>query len=210
MTAVNAVRRRLPMVKIEKRYLFDCPGGEEEAPLPVCSRAAAKSWSIIPVRSPRGKKGCPGLHVTVTPSAISAWTNADNTSFPLRWCVPGAAQQARGCKERREAFRLEFPRSAGDFNYDFTSPRREIGGRTIYRKKAEARGQTRSPTRFGRRARPSVFFFASASMSAQPIRPMRSARRAHDARALLDMTPRAAAGFFEGIPAGLPQRPTYG
>jgi len=26
---VNAVRRRLPMVKIEKSYLFDGPGGEE-------------------------------------------------------------------------------------------------------------------------------------------------------------------------------------
>src|SRR5258708_12018984 len=26
---VNAVRRRLPMVKIEKNYMFDVPGGEE-------------------------------------------------------------------------------------------------------------------------------------------------------------------------------------
>lgn len=54
---VNAVRRRLPMVKIEKSYLFDGPGGEES----LLDLFQGRRQLVVHVRSLVGER-LPGLH----------------------------------------------------------------------------------------------------------------------------------------------------
>ena len=52
---VNAERRRLPMVKVEKNYLFEAPGGEESRSR-ICSRAAGNSSSITSCSIRHGRR----------------------------------------------------------------------------------------------------------------------------------------------------------
>ena len=54
---VNAERRRLPMVKIEKDYIFDGPNGKTSSK--TCLRAAGNSSSIISCSIRRGRKAAP-------------------------------------------------------------------------------------------------------------------------------------------------------
>src|SRR6476619_3232398 len=85
---VNAVRRRLPMVKIEKSYLFDGPGGEES----LLDLFKGRRQLVVHVRSLVGER-LPGLHRLRERHRRSQ--HAGQMRHHLRDGVARAAQQAR-------------------------------------------------------------------------------------------------------------------
>src|SRR5260370_16434104 len=62
---VNAERRRLPMVKIEKNYMFDGPGGEESLLDLFQGRRQLVIYHFM--FDPAWEKGCPGCTGYLTP-----------------------------------------------------------------------------------------------------------------------------------------------
>jgi len=116
-TALNAERRRLPMVRIEKKYVFDGPQG----PVALSDLFGESSQLIVQhvMFDPGWEAACPGCTASI--DAISgrmlAQVNSRDTAFVLVSRAPLA---------KLEAYRAArgwtvpwFSSQDSDFNYDF-------------------------------------------------------------------------------------------
>src|SRR5258708_30442105 len=76
---VNAERRRLPMVKIEKNYLFESPGGEQSLKDLFEGRRQLRVYHFM--FAPSWAKGCPGCNRHVTAIGDLGMPNKFDTTF---------------------------------------------------------------------------------------------------------------------------------
>lgn len=203
---VNAERRRLPMVKVDKSYKFDAPDGKKS----LLDLFNGKRQLIVYhfMFDPAWQKGCPGC--TWFASALGDLTKLYDreTNFvmvsraPLEKLMP--YKNERGWKQ-------DWVSSFGsDFNYDFhttlddsVAPREYnyLSGAELDAKGGEVSGEAHAI---------SVFFRVGDDIFHTYQTFARGTETHVDAYTLLDLTPYGRQQDFEDSPAGFPQKPTYG
>ena len=200
---VNAQRRRLPMVKIEKDYVFDGPAGKQTLGDLFEGRRQLIIYHFM--FDPEWDKGCMGCTGYVDAIGDLSMLGERDTSFTLVSRAPLAKLAAY---KARKGWTVPWVSSLGsDFNYDFhvTLDERIAPVEYNYRTAAEM-------------ARPiageehglSVFFRASGDVFHTYSTYARGTESLTDAYQLLDVTPYGRQQDFEDSPPGWPQKPTYG
>jgi predicted dithiol-disulfide oxidoreductase (DUF899 family) len=204
---VNAERRRLPMVKIEKDYVFDGSDGKQSL------KAIFKGHRQLIVYhfmfGPTWTKGCPGCTGFVNALGDLSTLNDRDTTFVLVSRAPFLRLEAY--KEQMGWTVPWFSSLGSDFNYDFhvTNDERVAPVEYNYRNKAELEARNGPNAMEGEEHGLSVFFrldddvFHTYSVYARGTESLR------DARSLLDTTPYGRQQDFEDSPSGWPQKPTY-
>ncbi len=168
---INAERRRLPMVKVEKDYIFDGPNGTTLSK--TCLRATGNlssviSWLIgVAERLPRLQALCDRHRRSV---------DAQRPRQDVCAGVVRSAGQARCLQGERDGFFGGFPYSAAISTTTFRPPAmRRFSGRIQLSKQGRAGGKERPQCHRGRGARVQCFRFALATRSSTPIRSTRAA-----------------------------------
>ena len=205
---VNAERRRLPMVKIEKNYMFEGPGGEQSL------------WDLFEGRrqlviyhfmfDPAWEKGCTGCTAYANAIGNLSMLNDNDTTFVMVSRAPLAKLEAY---KGRQGWPFPWVSSLGsDFNYDFhvTNDEKIAPVEYNYRNKAELEANKVPNAISGEEHGLSVFFRIGDDVFHTYSAYARGTEALTDSRALLDMTPYGRQQDFEDSPPGWPQRPTYG
>ena len=205
---VNAERRRLPMVKIEKNYMFEGPGGEQSL------------WDLFEGRrqlviyhfmfDPAWEKGCTGCTAYANAIGNLSMLNDNDTTFVMVSRAPLAKLEAY---KERQGWPFPWVSSLGsDFNYDFhvTNDEKIAPVEYNYRNKAELEANKVPNAISGEEHGLSVFFRIGDDVFHTYSAYARGTEALTDSRALLDMTPYGRQQDFEDSPPGWPQRPTYG
>lgn len=205
---INAERRRLPMVKIEKNYLFEAPGGEQTLKDLFEGHRQLVVYHFM--FDPAWEKGCPGCTGYINSIGDLGMLGDRDTSFVLVSRAPLAKLEAY---KERQGWRWTWVSSLGsDFNYDFhvTNDEKIAPVEYNYRNKAELEANKVPNAISGEEHGLSVFFRIEDDLFHTYSTYARGTEALTDARALLDMTPYGRQQDFEDSPAGWPQRPTYG
>src|SRR5262245_43520747 len=115
MDRVNAARRRLPMVKLEKSYTCDGPNGKAT----LLDLFAGKQQLIVYhfMFDPAWEKGCPGCTGLVSELGDLSMLGQRNTSFVLISRAPLA--KLEGYKQLKGWNRPWYSSFGSDFNRDF-------------------------------------------------------------------------------------------
>ena len=112
---VNAERRRLPMVKIEKDYVFDGPEGKQSLADLFDGRRQLIVYHFM--FDPEWDEGCQGCTGYVNALGDLSMLNERDTSFALISRAPLAKLEAY---KARKGWKWPWYSSFGsDFNYDF-------------------------------------------------------------------------------------------
>ncbi len=180
--AVNAERRRLPMVKIEKEYTFEGPDGK----LRLIDLFAGQRQLVIYhfMFDPTWEEGCPGCTGLVKEMGDLSLLNKRDTTFTLISRAPYAKLAAYKALKGWQI--LWFSSFESDFNYDFhvTSEQGEGQGASVFFRLGEDVFHTYSTYNRGTEMLTNTY-------------------------ALLDTTPYGRQEDFEDSPPGWPQKPTY-
>src|SRR4051794_24280169 len=112
---VNAARRRLPMVKIEKAYSFEGPNGK----VTLLDLFEGRRQLIVYhfMFDPKWEKGCPGCTGYVDALGDLSMLAKRHTNFVLISRAPSAKLEAY--RKQRGWDRPWFSSFGSDFNYDF-------------------------------------------------------------------------------------------
>jgi predicted dithiol-disulfide oxidoreductase (DUF899 family) len=205
---VNAERRRLPMVRIEKDYVFDGPSGkrglkdlfEDRRQLVIYHFMFDPSWE-------NGCSGCTG------------YANAIGDLGMLHKCDTTFAMVSRAPLAKLEAYKAKkgwsvpwYSSFGSEFNYDFhvTNDEKVAPVEYNYRKKAELEANKVRNAISGEEHGLSVFFRIGDDVFHTYSAYARGTEGLTGSRALLDMTPYGRQQDFEDSPLGWPQKPTYG
>ena len=205
---VNAERRRLPMVKIEKDYIFDGPNGKTSLKDLFAGRRQLVVYHFM--FDPAWQKGCPGCTRYVNAIGDLSMLNDRDTTFVL---VSRAPLVKLDAYRAQKGWSLSWLSSFGsDFNYDFhaTNDEKVAPVECNYRNKAELEAKNGPNGIEGEEHGLSVFFRLGDEVFHTYSVYARGTERLTDARALLDMTPYGRQQDFEDSPPGWPQKPTYG
>ncbi|MCC6144432.1 MAG: DUF899 domain-containing protein [Candidatus Hydrogenedentes bacterium] len=206
---VNAKRRRLPMVKVEKDYTFDGPNGtvrlvdlfEDRRQLIVYHFMFDPDW----------EKGCMGCTGFVDSLGDLSLLDKKDTSFVLISRAP--LEKLERYKKERGWNRTWVSSFGSDFNYDFhvTIDEDVAPPEYNYRDKAELEARRNGEPWFlkGEAHGLSVFFRIGDEVCHTYSAYARGVEGLTDAYALLDRTPYGRQQDFEDSPEGWPQRPTY-
>ena len=204
-----AERRRLPMVRIEKDYIFEGPDGrrtlrdlfDEQHQLIVYHFMFDPDW----------ENGCPGCTGYVNALGDLSMLNARNTNFVL---ISRAPQKKLEAYKSLKGWKQPpwYSSFGSDFNYDFhvTLDEKVAPVEYNYRSVAEmkARGVQNPPQ--GEVHGMSVFFRVGDDVYHTYSTYGRGCESVTDAYSLLDITPYGRQEDWEDSPAGWPQKPTYG
>ena len=205
---VNAERRRLPMVKIEKEYVFDGPGGKRELEALFDGRRQLIVYHFM--FDPAWDKGCPGCTSFINALGDLSMLKDRDTTFVVISRAPLA---------KLEAYKAEkgwsiawFSSFGSDFNYDFhvTLDEKVAPVEYNYRSKAEMEARKGPNASKGEEHGLSVFFRIDNDVFHTYSAYARGTESVTDAYRLLDMTHYGRQQEFEDSPAGWPQKPTYG
>ena len=205
---VNAERRRLPMVKIEKNYIFDGPNGKTSLKDLFAGRRQLVVYHFM--FDPAWEKGCPGCTRYVNAIGDLSMLNDRDTTFVLVSRAPLAKLDAY---RAQKGWSLSwFSSFGGDFNYDFHATNHEKVApiEYNYRNKAELEAKNGPNAIEGEEHGLSVFFRLGDEVFHTYSAYARGTESLTNARALLDMTPYGRQQDFEDSPPGWPQQPTYG
>ena len=205
---VSAERRRLPMVKIEKDYVFDGPKGRQglKSLFGGCRQLIIYHFMF----DPAWKKGCPACTGYVDALGDLSLLNDRDTAFALVSRAPLAKLKAYGA--RRGWTVPWFSSFGGEFNYDFhvTLDERVVPVEYNYRRKAELVARKVPNMIEGEEHGLSVFFRMGDDVFHTYSAYARGTESLTDAYSLLDTTPYGRQQDFEDSPPGWPQKPTYG
>ena len=208
MDKVNAERRRLPMVKLEKTYTFDGPTGK----VSLLDLFEGRRQLIVYhfMFDPAWEKGCPGCTGLVDAMGDLSMLAERDTTFVLISRAPLAKLEA--FKKLKGWDRAWYSSFGGDFNYDFhvTLDESVAPVEYDYRTKAEMEAAKVPNPTSGEEHGLSVFFHAGDDVFHTYSTYARGTESLTDAYALLDRTPYGRQEDFEDSPPGWPQRPTYG
>ncbi len=205
---VNAERRRLPMVRIEKDYVFDGPNGkvrlldlfENRRQLIVYHFMFDPSWA----------EGCPGCTGFVDALGDLSTLPERDTTFAL---VSRALLAKLDVYKQKRGWDRTWVSSLGsDFNYDFHVTHDESVApiEYNYRDKAALVAERGKDGDWGEAPGMSVFFRDGDAIYHTYSSYARGSEGATDTYGLLDLTPYGRQEDFEDSPPGWPQRPTYG
>ena len=207
--AVNARRRRLPMVRLDKRYEFQGPTGKRS----LLDLFEGQRQLIVYhfMFDPEWEEGCSGCTGLVNSLGDLSMLGDRNTSFCLISRAPLPKLEAYKAKQ---GWAWPWYSSFGsDFNYDFhvTLDERVTPPEYNYRGKAEMEARRGEPwSGKGEHHGLSVFFRIDGEAFHTYSTYARGCENLTNAYALLDVTPWGRQEDFEDSPAGWPQRPTYG
>jgi len=205
---VNAERRRLPMVKLDKTYAFDGPNGKRSLEELFAGRRQLIVYHFM--FDPEWEKGCPGCTGFVNALGDLSMLNERDTSFVLISRAPLAKLEAY---KALKGWKFPWLSSFGsDFNYNFhvTLDERIAPVEYNYRDRAELEAKNGLNPLKGESHGLSVFFLLGDDVFHTYSTYARGAESLTDAYSLLDITPYGRQEDFEDSPAGWPQRPTYG
>ncbi len=203
-----AERRRLPMVRLEKDYVFEGPAGKRHLRELFEDRPQLIVYHFM--FDPAWDKGCPGCTGYVDALGDLSMLTARHTTFVLISRAPFAKLAAY--RQQRGWNRPWFSSFGSDFNYDFhtTLDEKIQPVEYNYRSKAELLA-TQSPNQVEGEAHGlSVFFRVGDDVFHTYSTYARGVESLTDAYALLDVTPFGRQEDWEDSPPGWPQQPTYG
>lgn len=205
---VNALRRRLPMVKLNKEYIFEAPQGN----LRLVDLFEGRRQLIVYhfMFDPAWDTGCPGCT-----GMVDALGNLDmlakrNTTYVLISRAP--LDKLLKYKHERGWNRTWVSSFGSDFNYDFhvTLDRSVAPLLNNYREEPEMEQRNPGQPRVhGETHGLSVFFRIDNDVYHTYSTFARGCEGLTDAYHLLDVTPYGRQEDFENSPAGFPQKPTY-
>ena len=204
---VNAERRRLPMVKIEKDYAFDGPNGKQALSALFDGRRQLIVYHFM--FDPEWDKGCSGCTKWVDALGDLSRLNDRDTTLVLVSRAPLAKLDAY--KAQRGWSIPWFSSFGSDFNYDFhvTLDANVAPVEYNYRPKAEMLARKTPNGTEGEEHGLSVFFTVDGEVFHTYSVYARGTGYLTDAYALLDQTPYGRQQDFEDSPSGWPQKPTY-
>jgi predicted dithiol-disulfide oxidoreductase (DUF899 family) len=206
---VNAERRRLPMVKIEKDYVFDGPNGK-----PSLKDLFDGHRQLIVYHfmfDPAWGKGCTGCTGFVDALGDLSLLKKQDTTFVVVSRAPLAKLEAY--KALRGWTIAWFSSFGSEFNYHFhvTLDPKGTPAEYNYRSKEEMSAAKGHPVLLeGEEHGLSVFFRLGDDLFHTYSAFARGTESLTDAYRLLDMTPYGRQQDFEDSPPGWPQKPTYG
>lgn len=205
--AVAANLRRLPMVKIEKDYIFDAPGGK----VGLLDLFEGRRQLIVYhfMFDPDWENGCMGCTGLVNALGDLSMLNERDVSFALISRAPLAKLAAY---KKKMDWEWVWVSSYGtDFNYDFhvTLDEGVAPMQYNYRNKEELAAAGHGDMT-GEHHGMSVFFRDGADIFHTYSSYGRGCENRTNSYALLDITPYGRQEDWEDSPAGYPQRPTYG
>jgi predicted dithiol-disulfide oxidoreductase (DUF899 family) len=205
---MTAERRRLPMVKIDKDYVFDGPW---EARLQGAIRRAAPTHNLpLHVRYPAWDKGCPNRTWYIDSLGDLSMLSEYDTTFAL---VSRAALAKIEAYKKQRGWDISWYSSFGtDFNYDFhvTNDPEVRPPEYNYRTLAENKAHDSPNNLLAEEHGLSVFFALEGDVFHTYSAYARGTELIADARLILDATPYGRRQEFEDSPPGWPQKPTYG
>ena len=208
--AVNAERRRLPMVKVDKPYEFDGPDGKVH----LLDLFDGQRQLIVYhfMFDPEWEKGCPGCTSFVDAQGDLTMLGKRNTRMVLVSRAP-LAKLERYKQER--GWDMPWYSSFGsDFNYDYhvTQDETIVPLEYNYRDQKEMESREEGEPWFvkGETHGLSVFFRIDEDVFHTYSTYARGCESLTDAYRLLDLTPYGRQEDFEDSPEGWPQKPTYG
>lgn len=205
---VNAERRRLPMVKIEKQYTFDGPEGRQSLSALFDGRRQLIVYHFM--FDPEWDKGCSGCTGYADAIGDLSMLHDRDTTFVLISRAPLAKLEAY---KALKGWRLPWYSSFGsDFNYDFhvTLDEKVAPIEYNYQNKAVLEARRGPGNIEGEDHGLSVFFRVEDDVYHTYSTYGRGTEFLTDAYSLLDVTPYGRQEDFEDSPPGWPQRPTYG
>ncbi len=205
---LRAERRRLPMEKIEKSYVFDGPKGK----LSLLGLFEGRRQLIVYhfMFDPGWDKGCHGCTGYIDALGDLSMLHARNTTFVAVSRAPLAKLEAY---KARKHWGLPWFSSYGtDFNYDFhvTLDESVAPVEYNYRSKADMEARQSANSTAGEEHGLSVFFRLGDEVFHTYSAYARGTESLTDSYALLDTTPYGRQEDFEDSPLGWPQKPTYG
>jgi predicted dithiol-disulfide oxidoreductase (DUF899 family) len=206
---VNAARRRLPMVKIEKDYVFDGTNGKEKLKSLFDGRRQLIVYHFM--FDPTWDTGCSGCTGYVNALGDLSLLNDCDTTFVIVSRAPLAKLEAY---KAQKGWDVPWISSFGsDFNYDFHVTLDEAVApiEHNYLPKAELE-QRKDESYFmnGEQHGLSVFFRLEEDVFHTYSTYARGTESLTNTYALLDTTPYGRQQAFEDSPSGWPQKPTYG
>jgi len=206
--AVAAERRRLPMVKIEKPYVFE--GAEGKVTLGDLFDGRRQLVVYHFMFDPAWEKGCPGCTGLVDALGDLSMLGDRNTSFAL---ISRAPIPKLSAYKAQKGWDLPWVSSFGsDFNYDFHVTLDEKVRPASYNYQSRAEHERKGEQHFmqGESHGLSVFFRLGDDVFHTYSTYARGCEALTDAYSLLDTTPYGRQEDWEDSPAGWPQKPTYG
>jgi predicted dithiol-disulfide oxidoreductase (DUF899 family) len=206
--AVNAMRRRLPMVRVEKSYEFDGPNG----PVTLLDLFEGRRQLIIYhfMFDPAWEAGCPGCTGFFNSLGdLSLLAARDTTMAVISRAPLEKLQRYRATRSWPLPWVSSF---RSDFNYDFHASQDESIAPVEHNYRSQAELEQSGQARFARGENHglSVFFRIDDEVFHCYSSFARGTEGITDAFSLLDATPYGRQQDFEDSPAGWPQRPTYG
>lgn len=205
--AVNAERRRLPMVKVDKEYTFEGPEGKKTLLdlFDGCRQLIIYHFMY----DPEWEKGCGGCTYFVDALGKTSELGDRDTRFVLVSRAPLAKLEAY---KSVRGWNVPWYSSYGsDFNYDFHATLDKNVAPVEYNYKSEAEMKEKygsSPE--GEEHGISVFFRLGEDIYHTYSVFARGTESITDFYSLLDITPYGRQEDFEDSPAGWPQKPIYG
>jgi predicted dithiol-disulfide oxidoreductase (DUF899 family) len=205
---ISAERRRLPMVPIEKDYVFEGPTGKRRLVDLFENRTQLIVYHFM--FDPTWEKGCPGCTGYVDALGDLSMLAQRNTTFVLISRAPFAKLEAY--RKQRGWSRAWFSSFGSDFNYDFhvTLDEKIRPVEYNFRSKAEMLAKDSPNQTEGEAHGLSVFFQLEGKVYHTYSAYARGVECVTDAYSLLDVTPFGRQEDWEDSPAGWPQQPTYG
>jgi len=205
---VNAERRKLPMVKLEKGYTFEGSNGSAKLIDLFDGRTQLIIYHFM--FAPDWEKGCMGCTGYVNALGDLSMLNERDTTFVLVSRAPLPKLEAY---KKLKGWTLPWYSSFGsDFNYDFHVTLDETIAPIEYNylDKAELEKRNGPNVMQGESHGLSVFFRLDRDVFHTYSTYARGVESLTDAYSLLDMTPYGRQEDFEDSPLGWPQKPTYG
>ncbi|MGG6294860.1 DUF899 domain-containing protein [Leptolyngbya sp. AN02str] len=205
---INAERRRLPMVRLEKDYTFEGPNGAVKLIDMFDSYTQLIIYHFM--FDPSWEKGCMGCTGFVNALGDLSLLHERNTTLAL---VSRAPRPKLAAYQAGQGWNLPWYSSFGsDFNYDFhvTLDATVTPIEYNYRNQAELEQLHGPNVMQGESHGLSVFFRIDNDVFHTYSTYARGVESLTDSYSLLDMTPYGRQEDFEDSPAGWPQKPTYG
>jgi predicted dithiol-disulfide oxidoreductase (DUF899 family) len=204
---VNAERRRLPMVKIDKEYVFDAPDGKKSLIDLFEGRRQLIVYHFM--FDPAWEEGCMGCTGLVNALGDLSLLNERDTTFVLVSRAP--LPKLEGYKAKQGWDRTLVSSFGSDFNYDYHVTQDERVAPIEYNYKTKEELAASNPDELTGESHGLSVFFRDGDEAFHTYSTYgRGCENLTNSYELLDTTPYGRQEDFEDSPSGWPQKPTYG